>query len=77
MKARNSPKAQLLTGIPAERVEYAADCDSYPKAGDIVELDQGFTGPHGESMGMVVCRNADGGIKWTGDVMDSEIELLR
>jgi hypothetical protein len=62
--------------IPPERVSYIADADNHPKAGDIVELDQGYTGPNGESMGIVSCRNDNGSIRWSGDVMDTEIELL-
>jgi hypothetical protein len=58
-------------------MDEAAGDGSQAKIGDIVELDQGFTGPNGEPMGMVVCRNADGSIRWVGDVLDSEIEVLQ
>lgn len=76
MKRHVPPKARLLMTIPSGRADYMADADSQPKAGDIVELDQGYTGPNGEAMGIVVCRNEDGSIRWVGDVMATEIELL-
>lgn len=76
MERHFPPKARLLTTIPSRRVDYMADPDSQPKAGDIVELDQGYTGPNGEAMGIVVCRNENGSIRWSGDVMAAEIELL-
>ncbi|RUL75975.1 hypothetical protein [Dyella choica] len=77
MERRSPPKARLLANIPSERVEYTAGDGSQPEAGDIVALDQGYIGPNGEPMGMVVCFNADGSIRWAGDVLDSEIEVLQ
>lgn len=77
MERRSTRKARLPVNIPGERVDEAAGGGSQAKIGDIVEFDQGFTGPNGESMGMVVCRNADGSIRWAGDVLDSEIEVLQ
>lgn len=76
MERHFPPKARLLMGIPLKRVDYMADPDSQPKAGDIVELDQGYTGANGEAMGIVVCRNDDGSVRWAGDVMDTEVERL-
>lgn len=76
MEHRHPPRAVLLESIPSERLDYLIDADSQPKAGDIAELDQGFTGPNGESMRIVVCRNDDGSIRWAGDVMDSEVKRL-
>jgi hypothetical protein len=39
--------------IPIERVDFVAgDGTSHPVIGDIVELEHGFTGPNGESMGI-------------------------
>lgn len=77
MKRHGPPKARLLVAIPAERIDRTmGDGMSQPKAGDIVELDQGFTGPGGEAMGIVHCINADGSIRWVADVLDSELELL-
>lgn len=46
-----SPKlARLRCDIPAERYSSESSVNPPPKAGDIVELDQGFTGPNGEPM---------------------------
>jgi hypothetical protein len=77
MERRGPIKARLLVNIPSERVEKAVGDGSEPHVGDIVELDQGFTGPEEESMGMVVCYNADRRIRWAGDVLESEIEVLQ
>lgn len=76
MEHRIPPKARLLVKIPSERVDETVGDGNQPEVGDIVELDQGFIGPNGESMGMVVCLNADGTVRWAGDVLDSEIEVL-
>jgi hypothetical protein len=75
---KGSPtKARLLANIPSERMDETVGDGSQSNVGDIVELDQGFTGPNGEPMGMVVCYNADRSIRWAGDVLDSEIEVIR
>jgi hypothetical protein len=77
MQRREPPKARLRVAIPQERVDRTqGDGVSLPKAGDIVELDQGFTGLRGESMGIVVCINADGSTRWVADAFESELELL-
>ena len=49
---------------------------SLPAIGDIVDLDQGFTGPNGEPMGMIYCVDENGKIHWTADAFDSELELI-
>ncbi|QDE38424.1 hypothetical protein FIV34_04015 [Luteibacter pinisoli] len=70
-------KARLIAEIPVERVDFASgEGAAWPVIGDIVELDQGFTGPNGQPMGMVVCFNDDRSVRWAADVLDSEIELL-
>lgn len=70
-------KARLIAEIPMQRVDMTAgDGSSRPAVGDIVELDHGFTGPNGESMGIVVCFNDDRSVRWVADIMDSEIELI-
>jgi hypothetical protein len=67
----------LISNIPLDRVDLTlGDGSSLPAIGDIVQPDQGFTGPNGESMGIVFCINSDGTVKWVADVLDSEIELL-
>jgi hypothetical protein len=71
------PKARLIAEIPVDRVDLiAGDGVSRPVVGDIVELEQGFTGPNGEPMGIVICFNDDRSVRWVADVMDSEIELI-
>lgn len=70
-------RARLISALPLERVDSSIGDGSTPQVGDIVELDQGFTFPDGRPGGIVFCVAADGHIKWTADVLDSEIELLR
>ena len=78
MEEHRPPKARIVVAIPVERVDMqAGDGKSIPAVGDIVELDQGFTGPNGEAMGIVVCVNNDGSVRWIADALESEFELLR
>jgi hypothetical protein len=63
--------------VPIERVDLSGgDGMTLPEVGDIVELDQGFTGPDGKPMGVVFCVAADGSVRWVADVYDAELELL-
>jgi hypothetical protein len=77
MSARAPRLARIKSIIPLNRVDLTSgDRVSVPAIGDIVELDQGFTGPNSQPMGIVHCRDAAGTIRWVADVMDSELELL-
>jgi hypothetical protein len=70
-------RARLISPVPIERVDFSVGDGSIPQVGDIVELDQGFTFPDGQPGGIVFCVSDNGHIKWSADVLDSEIELLR
>ncbi|MEO1324544.1 MAG: hypothetical protein AAFV59_16250 [Pseudomonadota bacterium] len=47
-----------------------------PNAGDIVHLDQGFTGPKGEPMGLVYGVDDHGKHLFEAEAYDSELEVL-
>jgi len=68
--------ARLISAVPPERIHAHCGDGSSPKAGDVVQLDQGFTFPDGRSGGTVYCVAQDGGIKWGADVYDSEIQVI-
>ena len=65
-------KARLLVAPPAERVEYFGGDGKQSQAGDIVQLDHGFTFPDGRPGGLVYCEEKD----YEAEVYDSEIELM-
>jgi hypothetical protein len=69
-------RARFIAAPPMERVDSSIGDGSTPEVGDIVELDQGFTFPDGRAGGTVFSVTAEGHIKWSADVLDSEIELL-
>ena len=69
-------RARLIAALPMERVDASDGDGSTPQIGDIVELDQGFTFPDGRPGCSVYCVAADGHIKWSADVLESEIEIL-
>jgi hypothetical protein len=74
---RSPRQARLIAEIPIERVDLTSgDRSSLPAIGDIVDLDQGFTGPNGEPMGTIYCVNSDGSVRWAADAFDSELELV-
>jgi phage protein D len=77
MEKRRLRKARMLVTLAVERLDCVQEGDaSMPSAGDIVELDQGFTGADGKPMGIVVCRSEDGIFRWSAEVFDTEIELI-
>ena len=69
-------RARLIAPLPMARVDTSGGDGSTPQIGDIVDLDHGFAFPDGQAGGLVVCINEHGRIKWSADVLDSEIELL-
>jgi hypothetical protein len=69
-------KARLLNVIPADRCRLDPSVTALPKAGDIVLLDQGFTGPDGKPMGLVHGVDENGQHRFEAEAYDSELELL-
>jgi hypothetical protein len=53
MEITQNPHARLLVEIPVERYRILSAAGRIPQAGDIVVLDQGFTGEDGLPMVLV------------------------
>ena len=66
----------MLNAVPDETCRLEPGVGALPKAGDIVLLDQGFTGPDGKSMGLVYGVDANGQHLFEAEAYDSELELL-
>jgi hypothetical protein len=72
------PNARLIFEIDETRIEQIPGRAAVkPEVGDLVDLDQGFTGTNGEPMGLVYCMNPDGSVRWGASVYDWELELLQ
>jgi hypothetical protein len=69
-------RVRLIATVPEERIDRTGGDGSSPKVGDIAIPDQGFTFPDGRSGGSVYALTAEGKLKWSADVLDSEIELI-
>ncbi len=74
MKIRPNPRAKLLVELPVARYRISSRKGRVPKIGDIVVLDQGFTGPDGMPMVVVQCRQQDGETLYEAEVYESELE---
>ena len=72
------PNARLTSEIEATRCDLAGgDGESLPVVGDLIFVDQAFTGPSGMNEYLVYCQNADGSVRWTADLFDTEFESLK
>ena len=69
-------RARLRNAIPSERCRLEPSVGILPKTGDIVELDQGFTGPDGQPMSLVYGVDATGKHLFEAEVYDCELQLL-
>ena len=69
-------KARLRNAIPSDRCRLKPGITTLPNSGDIVQLDQGFTGPDGQPMGLVYGVDSKGKHTFEAEVYDSELELL-
>ncbi|MFS1524732.1 hypothetical protein ACL7TT_11550 [Microbulbifer sp. 2304DJ12-6] len=76
MNESSPPRARLLVELPDERFEVEVPSGRKPSVGDIVELDQGFTGKNGLPMALVFCPDENGGDLYEAEVYEAEIEVL-
>ena len=67
------PRAHLLVSLPVDRYEVMHPGGRAPKAGDIVQLDQAYTGEDGRPMVLAYGLATDGGWLYSADVYESEI----
>ncbi len=66
-------KGRLLADIPSGRFRPFEEGCKPPKAGDIVIMDQGFTGPDGEPMGLIYGKDSSGKTVFEAEAYDQEI----
>lgn len=69
----DSPRARLLVELPANRYRILSSEGRVPRIGDLVILDQGFTGPEGRSMVMAYFPTR-GGSLYKAEIYESELE---
>lgn len=69
-------RVRLIVPLPEERIDRTSGDGSTPKVGDIAFPDQGFTFPNGSSGGSIYALTTEGRLKWSADVLDSEIESI-
>ncbi len=69
-------QGRLLLEIPSERYRLARGKSAPPTPGDIVGLDQGFTGEDGNPMTLVYGFNSAGEDAYEAELYDSDFEPL-
>ena len=67
-------RARLLVELPPERYRILSSQGRAPRIGDMVDLDQGFTGPDGLPMGLVYFPGPGGESLYEAEVYESELE---
>lgn len=70
----SSKRARLLVEVPAERYRVLSAEGRIPRAGDIVALDQGFTGDDGLPMVLVYFPAIGSESLYEAEVYESELE---
>jgi len=68
--------AKLNCDIPIDRYSMIKEDGNPPKKGDIVELDQGFTGKDGLPMGLVFNIDSKGIDVYEAQVYETELEII-
>ncbi len=76
MNISNPPRAQLLVKLPTERFIVEIPGGRKPRIGDIVELDQSYTGRDGKQMGTVYCPTESGDDLYQAEVYETEIKIF-
>lgn len=67
------PRARLIVEVPADRFRIISPNGQAPRPGDVVELDQGFTGSDGLPMCLVYFPDPGGGDIYEAEVYESEL----
>ena len=68
-------KAKLKSEVPLERLKFiSGDKNDIPRAGDIVELDQGYTDDQGQAMVLAYTEEERLTSEWQLEVYESELE---
>jgi len=66
-------RARLLVELPADRYRIFSPDGRVPRIGDLVVLDEGFTGPDGRPMVLAYFPTI-GGTLYEADIYESELE---
>ena len=74
MTMEQIPRARLLTDVPVDRYRSFSAEGRRPRVGDIVALDQGYTGDDGLPMVLVYFPEAGSGCLYEAEVYESELE---
>lgn len=69
----SAPRAKLLVELPAKRYRVLSPEGRVPRIGDLVVLDQGFTGPAGLPM-VLAYFTESGNSLYEAEIYESELE---
>jgi hypothetical protein len=67
------PRAHLLVSLPPERYRVLPSRGRAPKLGDVVQLEQGYTGEDGKPMVLAYGLASDGDWLYSAEIYESEI----
>jgi len=67
------PRARLTADVPADRFRVFLPKGRAPRVGDVVDLDQEFTGPDGLAMVLIYFRDPAVGDLYEAEVYESEL----
>ena len=74
MKTKPTPRVRLLVALPAERYKILSPRGRAPCVGDMLVLDQAFTGPDGLPMVLAYFPGLDDDDMYEAEVYESELE---
>lgn len=74
MRFEPKHRAQLLVELPAERYRFLSPIGRVPRVGDVLALDQGFTGPDGLPMVLAYFPGLGNVSLYEAEVYESELE---
>ncbi len=67
------PRAHLIVSLPPNRYRVSQNGGRAPRVGDVVQLDQGYTGEDGKPMVLAYGLSADGYWLYEAEIYESEI----
>ncbi len=74
MRIESNHRAKLLVELPAERYRFLSPVGRVPRVGDVLALDQGFTGPDGLPMVLAYFPGFGNDSLYVAEVYESELE---
>ena len=72
-ETHSQPRAQLTSELPFNRYSVEGKGGRAPVVGDVLELDQAFTGYDGLPMVLAYCRGKNGAYIYSAEVYESEL----